>query len=359
VLVTGESGTGKEGIVRLVHDLAPWSKGPFVPVNCGAIPTALLESELFGHVRGAFTGADRNRIGRFESASGGTLFLDEIGETPLELQVKLLRVLQDRVYVPVGGSTPKTADVRVVAATNIDVGEAVKSGRFREDLFFRLDVIRIELPALRDRPMDIAPLARHFIALHASTNTSEVDDITAEAIAELSRHGWPGNVRELENVIQSILVLKESGTIDVDDVRMKLDLRGRDARASRALFEASQEQRTAGRTAPTPEAWPPSGLPFLGRGPGPLEVFLPEEGVSLKDMLDRLEREYIRAALSRAKGNRARAATLLGLNRTTLVEKLRRMPEWIGATGGDRPRDRDLAAATSSSVARGLGNQLA
>ncbi len=331
VLVTGESGTGKEGIARLVHELAPWSRGPFVPVNCGAIPTTLLESELFGHVRGAFTGADRNRVGRFEAASGGTLFLDEIGETPLELQVKLLRVLQDRVFVPVGGSTPKSADVRIVAATNVDVIDAVKRGRFREDLFFRLDVIRIELPALRDRPMDIPILAQHFIALHAASNLSNVDAISDEAVDELTRHAWPGNVRELENVIQGILVLKESGRIEADDVRAKLGLRSgaslaRGVAGSGAL-SASQAARYGGATSHAARSAP--------------AVNLPAEGLSLKETLDRLERDYIQEALTRANGNRAQAASLLGLNRTTLVEKLRRMSEAAHPPGGLRRRAHD------------------
>ncbi|HRE89638.1 MAG TPA: sigma-54 dependent transcriptional regulator [Myxococcota bacterium] len=314
--VTGESGTGKEGIVRMIHELSPWRAGPFVPVNCGAIPTPLLESELFGHVKGAFTGADRNRMGRFESASGGTLFLDEIGETPLELQVKLLRVLQDRIYVPVGGSSPKTADVRIVAATNVDVNQAIREGRFREDLFFRLDVIRIELPPLRERRMDIEPLARHFIALHAAPNLSEVDDITRAALDELERHGWPGNVRELENVIQGILVLKERGAIEAEDVRQKLHGRSRERDLVRpgALF-----------LGPTTSAAQSRGEARLdGKAPS---VSLPDEGLPLKDTLERLERELIREALTRCNGNRARAATLLGLNRTTLVEKLKRMSD--------------------------------
>lgn len=333
--VTGESGTGKEGIVRMIHDLSPWHAGPFVPVNCGAIPTPLLESELFGHMKGAFTGADRNRMGRFESASGGTLFLDEIGETPLELQVKLLRVLQDRVYVPVGGSSPKTADVRIIAATNVDVNQAIREGRFREDLFFRLDVIRIELPPLRERRMDIEPLARHFMAVHAKPNLSFVDDISRAALDELERHGWPGNVRELENVIQGILVLKEHGTIEAEDVRQKLHGRSRDRDAVRpgALFAPSpaSELRREVRDSREGREYREGREGRDGREardevPVP-RVALPDEGIPLKDTLERLERELIREALTRCNGNRARAATLLGLNRTTLVEKLKRMSE--------------------------------
>jgi sigma-54 specific flagellar transcriptional regulator A len=344
--VTGESGTGKEGIVRLIHDLSPWQSGPFVPVNCGAIPTPLLESELFGHVKGAFTGADRNRIGRFEAASGGTLFLDEIGETPLELQVKLLRVLQDRIFVPVGSSAPKTADVRIIAATNIDVAHAIREGRFREDLFFRLDVIRIELPPLRARPMDIEPLARHFISVHAAPNQSQVDGITESALSELERHSWPGNVRELENVIQGILVLKERGAIDADDVRHKLVGRQRDLRDQResprpaSLFESSSEARrydsrqdlpSQSRSDPRFDSRPDRTSETRFETPSDVRsrmprMSLPDEGIPLKDTLERLERELIREALERCQGNRARAANLLGLNRTTLVEKLRRMP---------------------------------
>ncbi|MFO0750640.1 MAG: sigma 54-interacting transcriptional regulator [Myxococcota bacterium] len=320
VLVVGESGTGKEGIVRLVHDLAPWAHGPFVPVNCGAIPGPLLESELFGHVRGAFTGADRTRIGRFEAAGGGTLFLDEIGEMPLELQVKLLRVLQERVYVPVGGSSPKTADVRVVAATNVDVPTAVKEGRFREDLFFRLDVIRIELPPLRHRPMDIVPLARHFLAIHAVPNQSRVEDFTAAALDELKRYPWPGNVRELENVVQGILVLKEHGQVDLDDVRSKLGGRA----ATLGLTSVADAQVGAHA----------HGLGAAsGAAPNGIRLALPEAGIDLKHTLDRLEKDLIREALCRSKGNRARAASLLGLNRTTLVEKLRRWPSDVDGAG--------------------------
>lgn len=297
-LIIGESGTGKEGVVRRIHELAPWRDGNLVPLNCGAIPVNLLESELFGHVRGAFTGADRNRAGRLEAAAGGTLFLDEIGELPIELQVKLLRVLQEKVFVPVGGSTTKNADFRVVAATNRDLALEIEAGRFREDLFFRLDVVRIELPPLRERPMDIGPLAHHFLALYAEPNASEVSGFTDGALDELARHSWPGNVRELENVIQAILVLKEEGVIDRDDVRWKLSQRG---------------------------AQPAATLP-LGIG-------LPEAGLVLKDTLDRVEQELIREALCRSNGNKSRAANLLGLNRTTLVEKLKRRPLDDGPDG--------------------------
>jgi transcriptional regulator with PAS, ATPase and Fis domain len=292
VLVTGESGTGKELVVRAVHDLSPWARGPFSPINCGAIPSALLESELFGHVRGAFTGADRDRPGRLEQASGGTLFLDEIGEMPLSLQVKLLRVLQEREFEPLGSSARRKAEFRLVAATNRDLEDCVVEGTFRQDLFFRLDVIRLHLPALRDRPMDIAPLARHFLRQFAALTGSAVEDFSAAAIGVLERHHWPGNIRELENVVQSLVVLKGSGMLHAEDV----------------------SARIGGRILPAE------------RGTSGLSVELPEDGLNLKDALDRLEQHLVRQALKRTGGNKAKAAALLGINRTTLVEKLKRRP---------------------------------
>ena len=296
-LVIGESGTGKEGIVQRIHDLAPWRSGPFVPINCGAIPAALLESELFGHVRGAFTGADRPRLGRIEAAGNGTLLLDEVGELPLELQPKLLRVLQEREYTPVGSETPRKVECRIIAATNKDLVAEVEAGRFRNDLFFRLDVIRIELPPLRARMMDLPLLAAHFLELHAEANGSAVTGFTPEALEELTHFSWPGNVRELENIILGLLVLREEGVIDRDEVRWKLSTR-------------------PGWTAPRDS----------------VSIALPEDGLILKETLDRVEHDLIREALCRSKGNRSQAASLLGLNRTTLVEKLKRRPVY---TEGD------------------------
>jgi transcriptional regulator with PAS, ATPase and Fis domain len=292
VLVTGESGTGKEGVVQAIHEFAPWSDQALVAINCGAIPHHLLESELFGHVRGAFTGADRARIGRIEAADGGTLFLDEIGEMSLDLQVKLLRVLQEKVFVPVGSSTPKRADFRVVAATNQELEQAVEDGTFRKDLFFRLDVVRIRLPPLRDRPMDIAPLAHHFLKKHATASDSRVSGFSGAAMALLCCTRWPGNVRQLENVIQGALVLKENGVLTEDDLRSKL---GGPGQVAAATNETSL-------------------------------IAFPEEGIELKERMRQIERRLIEEALTRVNGNKARAATLLGLNRTTLVEKLKRDP---------------------------------
>ena len=289
VLVTGESGAGKEAIVQRLHELAPWGAGPFVPINCGAIPENLLESELFGHVRGAFTGADRPRTGRFEAAENGTLFLDEIGEMPLSLQVKLLRVLQERKFTPVGASAPKKANFRLVAATNRKLEAAVEEGSFRQDLFFRLDVVRVELSPLRDRPMDVPLLAAHFLEQYRTLHRSEVSGFTEEALGLLCKHDWPGNVRELENLVQGTLVLKREGLIEAQDIR------------HRVVRKDLQDTREAG-----------------------VLVDLPEDGLQLRDTIEELERNLILQALRRSEGNKAQAASLLGLNRTPLVEKLKR-----------------------------------
>jgi transcriptional regulator with PAS, ATPase and Fis domain len=289
VLVCGESGSGKEGLVRALHDLSPRSSGPFVPINCAAIPEALLESELFGHVRGAFTGAERTRAGRLEAASGGTLFLDEIGEMPMSLQAKMLRVLQEMEFVPVGASTPKKATFRLVTATNRDLEDAVAAGTFRQDLLFRIDVVRLEVPPLRERPMDIGPLTRHFFNLYAPVRRPDLVEITADAIAVLERYAWPGNVRELENLMQGVIALAQHDCIRADDVLARL--RGR-----------------------VPEA----------RVTDRLE--LPAAGLDLRATIDDLESDLIRQALRRSDGNKSQAASLLGLNRTTLVEKLKRKP---------------------------------
>ena len=291
-LIIGESGAGKEAVVRALHELAPWGSGPFVPINCGAIPENLLESELFGHVRGAFTGADRPRKGRFEAANDGTLFLDEIGEMPLALQVKLLRVLQEREFVPLGATAPKKATFRLVAATNRDLDACVEAGTFRQDLLYRLDVVRLKVPSLRERPMDVPLLAAHFLKLYAKSNRSTVEGFTDEAMGLMQTYSWPGNVRELENLVQGTLVLKREGVIEREDV-------------ARRLRGVTAEE-------PTPT--------------GGDAMELPEDGIQLRQTMDRLERDFIRQALRRSEGNKAQAAGLLGMNRTTLVEKLKRHP---------------------------------
>lgn len=218
VLIMGESGVGKERIAHLVHQESPRKDKPFVRVNCAALAETVLESELFGHERGAFTGAIGKREGRFELADGGTLLLDEIGELPLRLQPKLLRVLEEQEFERVGGTKTLRVDVRVIATTNRDLAQEVKEGKFREDLFYRLNVLPIRVPALRDRPEDLEPLIKHFLAHYAAENHSKVKAITQEAIGALRNHRWPGNVRELENLIQRIIVRDASESIRIEDI---------------------------------------------------------------------------------------------------------------------------------------------
>ncbi|HQY59916.1 MAG: sigma-54-dependent Fis family transcriptional regulator [Myxococcales bacterium] len=218
VLITGESGTGKGELARAVHTLGPRAQKPFVPLHCASLAESLLESELFGHEKGSFTGADRRRTGRFEQADGGTLFLDEIGEIPPATQVKLLRVLQERTFERVGGNDTVTVDVRVVAATNRDLAAAVRDGKFREDLYYRLNVVHIEMPPLRLRGGDVVVLANHFLRKFAQENRKRVEGFTDKARAKLVASRWPGNVRELENAIERAVVLCEGPTVDADDL---------------------------------------------------------------------------------------------------------------------------------------------
>ncbi|MEM1417356.1 MAG: sigma-54 dependent transcriptional regulator, partial [Myxococcota bacterium] len=276
VLVTGESGTGKELVARALHDESPRWEKPFVVVNCGALPEALMESELFGHARGAFTGAGGAKEGLFRAADGGTLFLDEVGELPLALQVKLLRVLQERKVRPVGGERERPVDVRVVAATNRDLEAEVSERRFREDLFYRLNVIRLELPALRERPEDITPLAAHLLAKHASLQGRGAMRFSEEAVASLAARQFPGNVRELENVVERAVALSEGLEIGTEDLRM--------------------------RPGKTDEA-----APLADAGALP-------EGFDLDDHLAGVERRILHRALAQTDGNRTQAARLLGMS---------------------------------------------
>jgi len=218
VLITGESGTGKGELARAVHALSPRAKGPFVALHCAALAESLLESELFGHERGSFTGADKRRLGRFEQASGGTLFLDEIGEIPMLTQTKLLRVLQERTFERVGGNETITADVRLVAATNKDLAEQVRAGKFREDLFYRLNVVLVEMPPLRLRGGDVLLLASHFLQRFAGDNHKRLEGFTDAARAKIASYRWPGNVRELENAMERAVVMCEGPRVDADDL---------------------------------------------------------------------------------------------------------------------------------------------
>jgi DNA-binding NtrC family response regulator len=286
VLITGESGTGKELIARAIHYNSRRAERRMVTVNCGAIPGELLEAELFGHMRGAFTNAFQQREGRFALADGGTIFLDEIGDMSPDLQVKMLRVLQDRTFEPVGSSKSMTVDVRVVAATNQDLERAIREGRFREDLYYRLNVIPIEVPPLRERRDDVPLLVQYFLDVMHQQKGTRVDSISDEAMALLCRHAWPGNVRELENLIERLSVLRGEGEIRVED-----------------LPAAFREARHA-------------AAPSVPR--------IPEQGIDFREVVDRYEGELIRQALAQTGGNKNRAAQLLGLNRTTLLEKIKK-----------------------------------
>lgn len=288
VLITGESGTGKELIARALHYNSRRADGPFVVVNCGAIPEELLETELFGHVRGAFTGAVATKPGRFDMANHGTIFLDEIGEMTLKLQVKILRVLQERKYEPVGSGKTHETDVRVLAATNKDLEKAVASGQFREDLFWRLNVIPIHVPTLRSRRDDIPLLIQHFLEKTAAHNKHGPVEISEEATKRMLVHDWPGNIRELENAVERMVVMKRGGKIGLED-----------------LPAAVVGQTATGRLAH--------------------RVEIPEGGLSFKDTVAHFETELINKALEKSAGNRNKAAALLGLNRTTLVEKMKKI----------------------------------
>ncbi|ULQ45639.1 sigma-54 dependent transcriptional regulator [Flagellatimonas centrodinii] len=294
VLITGESGTGKEVIAQQIHACSARADKPFVAINCGAIPGELLESELFGHEKGAFTGAITTRKGRFELAEGGTLFLDEIGDMPLPMQVKLLRVLQERSFERVGGSRTITCNVRVVAATHRDLEAAVNDGLFREDLFYRINVFPIETPALRDRLEDL-PLLVTTLCRRLADQGRPAVSLDAEALAALALQRWPGNVRELANVLERVAVTVLGEVAGVDDL---------------------------------PGRYRPPGLPAAApsrpTGPRTEADPLPAEGIDLREHLSRIECGLIREALGRANGVVAHAAQLLRMSRTTLIERLRK-----------------------------------
>jgi DNA-binding NtrC family response regulator len=286
VLIMGESGTGKELIAKALHYNSNRSQEPFIPINCGAIPAELLESELFGHVKGAFTGAIANRTGRFELADEGTLFLDEIGDMSPALQVKLLRVLQERSFEPVGGTKTIAANVRVIAATNVDLEEAVEDGRFREDLFYRLNVIPMRVPSLRERKSDISLLLHHFMESFNRLRGRHLQGITPDALGLLTNYNWPGNIRELENLVERLAILKGSGIVDVVDLPEKY-----------RKVQMSSE-------------------------PGKMDI--PDNGMDFNSAVDAFENALLMRALEKTGWNRKQAALLLKLNRTTLVEKIKK-----------------------------------
>ncbi|MFZ4403351.1 MAG: sigma-54-dependent transcriptional regulator [Pseudobdellovibrionaceae bacterium] len=287
ILIHGASGTGKELIAKAIHMKSHRRTGPFIPINCGAIPSELLESELFGHIKGAFTGAISNRAGRFELADGGTLFLDEIGDLKPSLQVKILRALQERCFEAVGGTKTIQVDVRVIAATNVNLEEAVSTGQFREDLFYRLNVIPINVPSLTERRQDIPLLLNHFMQIFNKNKNKNILGILPEALESLVRYEWPGNIRELENLVERMTILKGEGWIDLSDLPIKY----KQHKAEEFEFAMTD---------------------------------IPDNGMDFNSAVDAYENALILKALERTGWNRNQAAALLRLNRTTLVEKIKK-----------------------------------
>ncbi|HAS17137.1 MAG TPA: DNA-binding response regulator [Nitrospiraceae bacterium] len=286
ILILGESGTGKELVARTIHYNSHRKNRPLIPINCGAIPESLLESELFGHEKGAFTGASSTRIGRFELADSGSIFLDEIGEMSPALQVKLLRILQQREFERVGGTKTIKVDVRIIAATNIDLEKAVQIGKFREDLYYRINVIPIVIPPLRERIEDILLLAEYFLEYFNRTKKKAIKGFSQEAMNLLINYRWPGNIRELENLIERLVILKGDGIVYPEDLPDKVRI---------IRFEE-----------------------------GIIPLTIPDGGINLKDVVEEFENNLIVQALQKAQGVKNRAAQLLSLNRTTLVEKLKK-----------------------------------
>jgi DNA-binding NtrC family response regulator len=288
VLITGETGTGKEMVARAIHEASDRSRQPMVALNCSAIPENLLEAELFGHTKGAFTGAANMRIGRFEQANNSTLFLDEIGEMSIDLQAKLLRVLQEREVQRLGSSESIKVNVRVIAASNVNLAEQVKAGKFREDLYYRLNVVPIEMPALRERSSDVPLLARHFVEKVCKMEGIPVKQVYNEALEHLKAYSWPGNVRQLENIVEKAIVMSGSSPV---------------LHASDFALPADKTRTVAPRTVQS--------------------FSLPEGGVDLAETVTVFEKKIVDEALKRTNGNKTLAAALLRLKRTTLISKLR------------------------------------
>ncbi len=329
VLILGESGTGKEVVANCLHQLSKRNEKPYVPVNCGAIPKDLLESELFGHEKGAFTGALTLRKGRFEMAQGGSLFLDEIGDMPLSMQVKILRVLQERIFERVGGNKSLQADVRVIAATHRDLEDEVKAGHFREDLFYRLNVFPIEIPPLRDRVEDI-PLLFNMLNQQMEDDSESSVQLTPEAMASIMQHQWPGNVRELFNLVERLGIMFPEEPVSWDDLPEKyqydishidelpqLDvLTPEDDVESMKAEQTTEEQPIDDEQDSLDSATSTQGHHLVDQ--------LPDEGFDLKDHLANLEYSLIQQALKESDGVVAHAAKRLNMRRTTLVEKLKK-----------------------------------
>jgi two-component system response regulator PilR (NtrC family) len=303
VLITGESGTGKELVARMIHDSSPLSEKPFIPVNCGAIPENLIESEMFGHKRGSFTGAVAEKMGLFEAANGGTLFLDEIGELPLSMQVKLLRAIQERVFRKVGGTEDVRVDVRIIAATNRDLEAGVAKGNFREDLYYRLNVIMIRTPPLRERKGDVEILARHFLKKFAKKFSKAIDDFDPGTLAILASHPWPGNVRELENVIERAVALESSEKVTPGSLPMAA------AKGGSGTAGVEKSSTSSGGTSelrlPAPE---------FSHGPLNLDAILGE-----------VEKTYLLKALEHSGGVKKKAADSLGITFRSIRYRLKKL----------------------------------
>jgi sigma-54 specific flagellar transcriptional regulator A len=339
VLITGESGTGKEIVARSLHELSPRAGANFVPINCAAIPKDLIESELVGHKKGAFTGAVTDRVGRFELAHNGSIFLDEIGDLPLELQVKLLRVLQERVVDPVGGTRPVAVDVRVIAATHRDLEAEIAAGRFREDLYYRLNVLPLNTPPLRERSEDVPTLLTFFAKHHAAPGEVPIS-FGQDFMEALKAYSWPGNVRELSNLIDRFSTLFAGQRLELRNFASSLLPKGlaalkavsdqnpslplefdesavllgnQDNPSAGGIFDEAEEDEPALKTEVETMTFLSEGLPVL-----------PPEGLSLKHRLAEIERDLIAQALSRTKGNVSQTARILNVQRTTLIEKIQK-----------------------------------
>jgi sigma-54 specific flagellar transcriptional regulator A len=314
VLILGESGTGKEVLAKAIHDLSPRRIRPFVAVNCGAIPSELLESELFGHEKGSFTGATSARRGRFEVAEGGTLFLDEIGDMSLNMQVKLLRVLQERVFERVGNHESIPCNVRIIAATHRNLDSAIANGQFRGDLFYRLNVFPIEMPSLRARIDDLDTLLEDFIEYNRNAGRGTLE-FTAAARDALRRYSWPGNVRELSNLVERLSILQEGRLVRLVDLPIRYQMPDGCGTAPSSDDESE----------PQAELLDEAATIQLLENPQPPDRHLPNEGLDLRAHLLEIERVLVSEALARSGGVVAHAAKLLGLRRTTLVERLRKL----------------------------------
>lgn len=327
VLILGESGTGKEVVARAVHELSSRRDKPFVPINCGAIPGELLESELFGHEKGAFTGAITSRVGRFELAEGGTIFLDEIGDMPLQMQVKLLRVLQERVYERVGSNKQIKTNVRVIAATHRNLEEMIKDGKFREDLYYRLNVFPILTPPLRERSDDIPLLIQELTNRYMREHKTGVR-FTHGALESLMQHQWPGNVRELGNLVERMIIIHPNEIVDACDLPIKYQYGVADKKEGKAdpvseqealfdMFNDTESEKSQDEVEVISEKEEQElAAPFVG--------VLPKEGVNLRDMVAQIEIDMIKQALDAADGVVSKAAEILQMRRTTLVEKIKK-----------------------------------